>query len=557
MITAAVYCRKSSEQNGVADESKSVTRQVEHATAYAQRKGWAVAAEHVYSDDGISGALFGDKRPALARLLNALRPRPSFDVLVMSEESRLGREQIETAYTLKLITDAGVRVFFYLTDQERTLDSATDKVMLSLTSFAAELEREKAIQRTHDALLRRARAGHVANGICFGYRNVPVVEGERRLHSTRVIVPEEAAVIRRIFELSAGGWGYQRIARTLNDEGAPAPSPRRAGRAHSWSVTTIRDALNRELYRGRLVWNQRRRDIRQGKRAVTKRPESEWVMLDVPEARIVSDAVWQAAHERLAASRTLYFQRLGEPACTPPVNGLDSSYLLTGVLSCGACGGTMFAHRHGHKNRLFFSYLCTNYHVRGRAVCKNGLEANMTGADQEVLAAVERDVLRVEVLETGLWKAMEILRPRGDATGQERALREELVRLEAEVTRLAAAIATGGDLPALLALLQERERRRAHVRAQLDGLGRERAAAARHGGLGCLLDELRGQLTDWQAMIRQEPPQARRALRALLAGRLVFTPQERDGERFYAFEGPGTVSPIIAGVLPKALASPR
>lgn len=556
MITA-IYARKSPDHNGVGlEEARSVKRQVEHSTAYAARKGWTVAEEHVYSDDQTSGALFGAGRPGLARLLNALAPRPPFQVLVMSEESRLGRESIETAWTLKRITDAGVRVFFYLTDQERTLDSATDKVMLSLTSFAAEMERERACQRTHDALLRRARAGHVANGVCFGYRNVPVLEGERRLHSTRVIELAEAAVVRRIFEMSAAGMGYQKIARTLNDEGAAAPSSRRHGRAHSWSMTTVRDALNRETYRGRLIWNQRRRDVRQGKRAVRKRPESEWVTLDVPELRIVSDELWQTAHERLAASRTLYFQRLGEPAYTPPVNGLDSPYLLTGILSCGACGGTMFAHRHGHKNRLFFAYMCTSYHVRGRAVCKNGLEANMMIADQAVLDAVEHDVLRVEVLETGLWKAMEMLRPRADATGQERELREELVRLEAEVGRLAVAIAAGGDLPAILALLQERERRRAHVLAQLDGLGRERAAAGRHGDLGRLLDELRGHLTDWQGMLRQEPPEARRALRALLAGRLVFTPQERDGERFYAFEGPGTISPVIAGVLPKALASP-
>ena len=90
MITA-IYARKSTEQNGVADEAKSVTRQIEHARAYAERKGWTVADEHVYSDDGVSGALFGDKRPGLARLLNALRPRPGFDALVMSEESRLGR----------------------------------------------------------------------------------------------------------------------------------------------------------------------------------------------------------------------------------------------------------------------------------------------------------------------------------------------------------------------------------------------------------------------------------------------------------------------------------
>ena len=50
----------------------------------------------------------------------------------MSEESRLGREAIETAYALKQLVQAGVRVFFYLEDRERTLDSPTDKIMLSL-----------------------------------------------------------------------------------------------------------------------------------------------------------------------------------------------------------------------------------------------------------------------------------------------------------------------------------------------------------------------------------------------------------------------------------------
>ena len=49
--------------------------------------------------------------------------RPLFQVLVMSEESRLGREAIETAYALKQIVQAGIRVFFYLEDRERTLDS--------------------------------------------------------------------------------------------------------------------------------------------------------------------------------------------------------------------------------------------------------------------------------------------------------------------------------------------------------------------------------------------------------------------------------------------------
>src|SRR5882757_4136841 len=146
-MIAAIYARKSTDQGGVADEQKSVTRQVDHARAYAVRKGWRVDDRHVYVDDGISGAEFAN-RPGFLRLMNALKPRAPFQVLIMSEEPRLGREAIETAYALKQIITAGVRVFYYLEDRERTLESPTDKLMLSVTTFADELEREKGRQRT-------------------------------------------------------------------------------------------------------------------------------------------------------------------------------------------------------------------------------------------------------------------------------------------------------------------------------------------------------------------------------------------------------------------------
>jgi DNA invertase Pin-like site-specific DNA recombinase len=126
-MIAAIYVRKSTEQNGVADEQKSVARQIDHARQYAARKGWTVADGHVYVDDGISGTEF-QNRPGFLRLINALRLKAPFQVLIMSEELRLGREQLEVGYAFKQIMDAGVRVFFYLEDRERTLDSPTDKI---------------------------------------------------------------------------------------------------------------------------------------------------------------------------------------------------------------------------------------------------------------------------------------------------------------------------------------------------------------------------------------------------------------------------------------------
>jgi DNA invertase Pin-like site-specific DNA recombinase len=204
-LNAAIYARKSTDQSGVADDQKSVARQIEHASAYARRKGWVPADEFVFVDDGISGAEF-ERRPGFVRLLNALKPRPPFQVLIMSEESRLGRAAIETSYALKQILDAGVRVFLYLEDRERRLDSAMDAMMLQLITFGDQLAREKDRQRMIDSHARKARAGHVTGGRCFGYENVEILTTDgRRDHVDRRIKPDEAAVVREIFARCAGG----------------------------------------------------------------------------------------------------------------------------------------------------------------------------------------------------------------------------------------------------------------------------------------------------------------------------------------------------------------
>jgi site-specific DNA recombinase len=205
MTRSAIYARKSTEQSGLVDDQKSVARQIEHPRHYASTKGWRVLDEHIYVDDGISGAEFAN-RPGFLRLMNTLKPRAPFQVLIMSEESRLGREAIETAFALKQLVQAGVRVFFYLEDRERTLDSPTDKIMLSLTAFADELEREKARQRTYDAMQRKARAGHVTGGRVFGYDNVEITRSDgQRSHVERRINETEAEVVRRIFRMCSDG----------------------------------------------------------------------------------------------------------------------------------------------------------------------------------------------------------------------------------------------------------------------------------------------------------------------------------------------------------------
>ena len=334
-----------------------------------------MADEHVYVDDGISGAEFV-KRPGFLRLMNSLKPRPGFQALIMSEESRLGREQIETAYALKQIMDAGVRVFFYLEDRERTLDTPLDKVMLSLTGFAAEMEREKARQRTYDAMRRKAEAGHVAGGKVHGYDNVEVLSASssakaqgQRAHVVRRKNPEEALIVCQIFTLYATGKGLTRIAKHLNAMGIQPP---RRGR-HGWAPSAIREILYRPLYKGEIIWNQYQKVMKGGTKARRPRPESEWVHVDAPDLQTISPTLWQAVHDRLAQAKQLYARgtqngRRGTLIGRPSLRDFDSPYLLSGLARC-TCGGPLGAVTREHNRSARRFYGCLYFHKRGPTVC--------------------------------------------------------------------------------------------------------------------------------------------------------------------------------------------
>src|SRR5262249_27460480 len=159
----------------------------------------------------------------------------------------------------------------------RKLDSPTDKIMLSLTTFADELEREKARQRTYDAMVRKAKAGHVTGGALFGYDNVVVLgAGGHRSHVVRKINAVQAEAIRRIFSLCAQGHGMKAITKRLNEDGAPAPRAQR-GRSQSWAPSSVREVLFRPTYHGEVRWNATRKRNNWGQKHQTSRPDEEWI----------------------------------------------------------------------------------------------------------------------------------------------------------------------------------------------------------------------------------------------------------------------------------------
>jgi DNA invertase Pin-like site-specific DNA recombinase len=114
---------------------------VDNARAFAASKGWTVADQHVYVDDGISGAEF-ERRPGFMRLLAALEPSPSYEVLIVSERKSLGRESYETGYRIKQIARAGVAIVEYVHGASLTPRNCLEKVVSDAKGWADELHRE-------------------------------------------------------------------------------------------------------------------------------------------------------------------------------------------------------------------------------------------------------------------------------------------------------------------------------------------------------------------------------------------------------------------------------
>jgi hypothetical protein len=152
--------------------------------------------------------------------------------------------------------------------------------------------------KTHRGLEGLALKGFHTGGRCYGYRTVKAEQGFRL-----EVVPEEAAVVRHIFELYASGLSLKRTAARLTAEKIPRPRTGKRIAKPLWVYSCVREMLRRELYVGRIVWNRSRYMKNPGtnKRVSRPRPEKDWVLFERPELRIVSDKLWKRVQARIRA----------------------------------------------------------------------------------------------------------------------------------------------------------------------------------------------------------------------------------------------------------------
>lgn len=164
------------------------------------------------------------------------------------------------------------------------------------------------------------------------------------------------------------GYGVVRIAKTMNTEGASSPRSQQ-GRPRAWAASSVRALLFRELYRGVVVWNKTRKRDSWGKVKFQSRPATAWMRIAAPAARIVSDAAWERAHERMAATRATYVRTQAGRLWGRPASGLAGKYLLTAIAQCGHCGGGLEgrSRKHGRARRFYYSCSSTTGAAAGCA----------------------------------------------------------------------------------------------------------------------------------------------------------------------------------------------
>ncbi len=321
--------------------------------------------------------------------------------------------------------------------------------------------------------IRRGLAGQLDRGYStgatrFGYRAMPELDPNGRPDSTGrpallgkrlKVVPEEADIIRRIFELYAGGVGVPSIVDRLNRLGSTA-------RGRRWDFGAVRRLLRNERLTGKDIWGQRRFERRPGTRQKVARavPRAEWRVMDRPDLRIVSDELWNAVQSRL-----LVVGRAQRQAASGRMRGrnaaLYSRHLFSGFLRCGACDGAITVVTGGTGSPR---YGCLRHSKNGASACGNRLTIRARIADAVLLEGLQAELLRPETVATISGKLSAALNAYIEQRPHERA---RLIRAradsQAKLQNLVAAVEAGAGTTTLFAAITEREAEIRTLDAQL------------------------------------------------------------------------------------------
>jgi site-specific DNA recombinase len=363
----AIYARVSSKQQ--ADEG-TVQSQLAALQQRVEQDGFHLSGELTFVDEGYSGANL--IRPALERLRDLVALK-GLDCLYVHSPDRLARKY---AYQVLLVDEfqrTGVEVIFLNRELSETPE---DELLLQVQGIIAEYERAKILERSRRGKRHAAQTGQVSVlcGAPYGYRYVTKEEGGGQARYE--VVPEEARVVRQIFQ-----WiGLERVSigevcRRLQQAGIRTQTGKT-----TWDRSVVWGMLKNPAYKGLAAFGKTRADpmtprLRpqrghplQPRRpvSITPVPEEDWVSIPVPA--LVKEDVFDAVQLQLEENRKRARQ-----------SKRGARYLLQGLLVCAHCqyayyGKPVSSKSAKGKVRDYAYYRCIGtdaYRFGGERICDN------------------------------------------------------------------------------------------------------------------------------------------------------------------------------------------
>ncbi len=445
-MRAVIYARYSSENQREA----SIADQVELGRRYIESQGWTQTA--VYDDAAVSGAS-SHLRPGFQRLLHDAEAR-RFDVVVCEAIDRLGRKLADVADLYDRLTFANVQIHGV------NIGHIT-QMHIGIMGTMAQMTLSDMRDKVRRGQLGRARAGRIPGGLAYGYKVVQPPPGAQESGERRII-EGEAVIVRRIFQAYADGASPRTIARDLNAAGIPGPQGR------PWIDTTIRGqvdrgtgVLNNTLYIGRLSWNRCSyvKDPRTGRRVARVNSRDQREETEIPALRIIDQALWDAVKARQANARI-------EMRRDTAGNALNHShrpqFLLSGLLTCGCCGG-------GYTITGKDRYGCATR--RGKGTCDNGHTITRQKIEARILGGLKARMLTPDLVEEFIRAfAAELATLQREAGSRRAEMTHRLAGVERRLEGVLRAIEDGAWNDTLRSRLNTLEASKADINSQLASL---------------------------------------------------------------------------------------
>lgn len=326
--TGREYLRVSQDRSG---QSRSTTEQHDENQGAARRRD--VTLGEPYRDNAVSASRYGRKtRDDFARMLDDIGSgRFGADELWLWEPSRGSRKVSEWVTLLEVCEERGVRI--YVTTHSKLYDPANHRDRRSLLEDAVDAEYEvgKTSERVGRGVRSRAAAGRPHGRQLYGYRRVHAETGGGYLRSVKDEVT--GPIVVEVFRRFADGESCSVIARTLTQRGIDT-----ARGAPIWRGTTLLSMLKNEGYRGRRVSKKGHAPV-----------EDAWPAL-------IDETTWWRVQARFA-----------DPGRAPR-GDLTVRHLLSGIATCGVCGGKVgyqTGRKTGREPRP--TYSCTLRYCVGRS----------------------------------------------------------------------------------------------------------------------------------------------------------------------------------------------